>query len=56
MRVVAGNPEHSRDLRDVEFLSQLELDQVLLTGVEAASAGSRSRERQYVYSGAAYLS
>jgi hypothetical protein len=36
VRVVAGNPEHGRDLRDVEFLPQLELDQVLLPGVEAA--------------------
>jgi hypothetical protein len=38
--VVAGDPEHGRDLRDVQLLPQLQLDKVLLAGAQAAERSS----------------
>ncbi len=41
VRVVARHPEHGRDLRDTEPLPHLQLDQVLVAGIQPADRGSQ---------------
>ncbi len=43
VRVIAGDPEHVRDLAGLESLPELQLDQVLLAGVQPAHRGAQQR-------------